>query len=86
MTNAQLISQACHDRGITEPVHTFAYWKQIGFNVRRGEHALMKIYIWKGIQHETKSPEGPTVEDIIFMKKAAFFGRSQVEPISNTQN
>ncbi len=74
-----------------EPIHTFAYWKEAGFMVRKGEHAVIQLRIWKGkpetVVIEGKSPTGENVtitEDHtrMFMKTAFFFSQSQVDKIA----
>lgn len=61
----------------TEDIHTYARWKQKGFQVRKGQKAVAKIKIWK---HTTKvNDETGEEEEKMFMKEAAFFSRSQVE-------
>lgn len=47
MTNAEIIKTAKMLNGITEDAHTFAYWKSIGYKVRKGEHAAFSCTIWK---------------------------------------
>lgn len=64
----------------TEPIHTFANWKQKGFAVQKGQKAVAKITIWKyigKINKETGEDEGK-----MYMKTAAFFSSSQVEKIA----
>jgi len=60
--------------------HTYEHWKSLGFQVRKGEHADLKLTIWK--QGKAKENEdGQTVPGRMFMKTAAFFGRGQVDLI-----
>lgn len=64
-----------------EPIHTFAKWKELGFNVKKGEHAIAQIIIWK---HKTskkhENDEETNVDNgYCFQKKAFFFSLSQVE-------
>lgn len=63
----------------TFPVyHTYEHWKSLGFQVKRGEHAELKLTIWKqGRAHENE--DGTTVPGRMFMKNSAFFGAGQVE-------
>lgn len=72
----------------TEDIHTFAAWKQRGFKVRKGEHAVAKFVIWKHSAPKLESlpmEDGSSVDYVdkgkMFMKQAAFFSASQVEPI-----
>ena len=73
-----------------EPIHTFAYWKECGYSVKKGEKAVAKLTIWK---HTTKQHEIPADADKntaavlaepethMFMKTSSFFALSQVQPI-----
>lgn len=90
MTNAQLIFNAQVLNGITEESHTFAHWKVLGYQVRKGEHAAFKTAIWKYSKRKGAN-EAPANEDgeqaepgRMFLKTAHFFTRSQVDPIPAT--
>ena len=64
----------------TEPIHTFATWKEMGFMVKKGEHAVAKFPVWK---YTGKKTEDEVEVGHCFMKTAAFFSASQVEPIAS---
>lgn len=66
----------------TFPVmHTYEHWKSLGFQVRKGEHADLKLTIWK--QGKAKEAEDGTMKPgRMFMKTAAFFGVSQVDKVA----
>lgn len=84
MTNNQIISMYCAAHGITEELHTFQRWQQLGYSVRKGEHAQHRITIWKGSERTRKNEdtgEEETVSGGVFMKNACFFLASQVEPL-----
>ena len=63
----------------TFPVfHTYEHWKSLGYQVKKGEHADLKLSIWK--QGKAKqADDGSTVPGRMFLKTAAFFGVGQVE-------
>jgi len=69
-----------------EEIHTFAHWKQLGFKVRKGEHAVAKFAVWK---HRSKTveveAEDGTTQTVdkgrMFLKDAFWFASSQVEPM-----
>lgn len=62
--------------------HTYEHWKALGFQVKKGEHADLKLAIWK--QGKAKTAEdGSTVAGRMFLKTAAFFGAEQVERCAN---
>lgn len=87
MTNAQLIYNAQILAGVTEEAHTFAHWKHLGFVVRKGEHAAFSTTIWKyaGGRDANEDADGTSANEgkpgRLFLKKAHFFTRSQVDPI-----
>ncbi len=66
-----------------EAIHTYAIWKQLGYQVKKGEKAKASFTIWKcvaGKKNEEESDEVP--ENKMFMKKAHFFTLDQVEKIA----
>ena len=45
---------------LPESIHTFAMWKSLGFQVKKGQHAVTKFPIWKytkGKKAEAESNE-----------------------------
>lgn len=62
-----------------EPIHTYAAWKQLGYQVQKGQKAIASFTIWKYASHTNAETEEE--ESRMFMKKASFFKRSQVEEI-----
>lgn len=68
-----------------EPLHTFARWKELGYIVRKGEHAKAAFYIWKAgkgkAKEEDANADGENNQEKfkMFMKKAFFFTFDQVE-------
>lgn len=66
-----------------EEIHTFQHWKTLGFKVKKGEHALIRLTIWKHSSKKRESENGEEVEDgRCFMKESCFFSQSQVEAIA----
>ncbi len=70
-----------------EEIHTFAGWKALGYNVRKGEKSGIRFSIWK-YSEKAKKPEemtGNPIEDLpktsMFMKDACWFTAAQVEPL-----
>lgn len=64
-----------------EPIHTFAAWKALGYQVKKGEHATAKFTIWK-YRAGTKEVDGEEIDTSrMFMKLAYFFTAKQVEKI-----
>lgn len=79
MTNAEIIATPMKLHGITEESHTFARWKQMGYKVRKGEHATFKATIWKAKERKAETEDGEKQDLSMFMKTACFFTKSQVE-------
>jgi len=70
-----------------EAIHTFAMWKELGRQVKKGEHAKAAFTIWKAgkgkTQEDGTQADGEKTENIkMFMKKAFFFTIDQTEPIT----
>ena len=74
-----------------EEIHTYARWKALGFQVKKGEHAVASFNIWKcSMKHETldakdKDGNDTTIEQDskrMFHKMSHFFASSQVERIA----
>ena len=84
MCNAETIATTCALKGIVEEVHTYDRWKKMGYQVRRGSKALFSCMIWKYVHAVDVDSEDETAK--MFMRKASFFGFSQVEPIKKNDN
>ena len=72
---------------LMEPVeiHTYAHWKALGYQVKRGEKAVASFTIWKSGKGKSEpNPEAPE-ENLekthMFMKLSSFFTPDQVEAI-----
>ena len=82
MTNEEIIRTAKVLNGITEESHTFAKWKQMGYRVKKGEHAAFKATIWKHRTQKFETEDGEKEAGRMFMKTAHFFTASQVEKVA----
>ena len=91
MTNSEIIlgnmAMLIADGVITEDnvIHTYAHWKSLGFQVKKGEHATAKFPIWKYTKKKDKdmSEEEAQQKGYCFMKNSAWFTDTQVEPIKD---
>ena len=97
-TNQEIIFNEVLMRGITEDVHTYAKWKSLGYQVKKGEKALFQTMLWKKKTKKTKKNDTENVEnventeneegkekknnDYFFLAKSSMFGRSQDELIT----
>lgn len=66
----------------TEPIHTYNAWKELGFQVQKGQKAVAQFTIWKHKSGKVDEETGEQGKDKMFMKKASFFTRNQVEAIA----
>ena len=85
MTNVQIITNAKNQLiadgklNADETIHTYKKWKELGYQVYRGEKAIVALNIWQFFQKnvddedEEKQPEGK-----MRVKKAYFFSTKQV--------
>lgn len=62
-----------------EPIHTYQAWKEMGYQVKKGEHAIAHFAIWK--YREKKDEQTGEKRSSMFLKNASFFKGSQVEKI-----
>lgn len=100
MTNAQIIEEAqellladgvLHENedGEIQAIHTYQIWKKLGFQVKKGETAIVKLPIWKCVnnkkQAEEEADDKGEIEQkgrkFFFKKMSAFFTDEQVEKI-----
>lgn len=88
MTNIQIITKEVIINKImtkeeiekvkTIPVHTYQYWKELGYQVRKGEKAAIKTKLWKQIT--VKTEDGGSAQKLI-LAAAALFTWKQVDKI-----
>ena len=68
---------------LPEPIHTYAAWKKLGFQVKRGEHAVAKFPVWKFVAGKKKEEELEEGQELksgrCYMRVAFFFTADQVE-------
>ena len=106
MTNEQIILQekerlfnegkiTRNKAGEYEQLHTFAIWKKLGYSVKKGEHAITTLYIWKNVlknkkndvKEDNKKEQKEKKQEPEFIKTKAFlFKASQVEKIDTKKS
>lgn len=71
-----------------EPIHTYAAWRGLGYQVQKGQKAIASFMIWKhtGRKEETVTDGEGNEQSYIdrghmFLKTAGFFKASQVKKI-----
>ena len=63
-----------------EPIHTYNGWKELGYQVRKGEHAKAVFPIWKYAGKKDEET-GEEENGHCFMKKSHWFTFDQVEAV-----
>ena len=83
-TNAQIIETYKALNNISCPIHTYAKWQELGYQVKKGQKSKHPITIWKSCKCKAKAKkDGEEVAEVnkLIMKTAYFFTIEQVEPI-----
>lgn len=89
MTNKMIILTELIRLGWTDDeikertIDTYAGWKRKGFQVRKGEKAVMQTMIWKPCKKTIKDEEGNKKKmDKMYLVKASFFAVEQVDKLN----
>lgn len=65
-----------------EPIHTYSAWKELGYQVLKGQKAIASIPIWKhtdaGMKKNKNSGEEVEIGEKMFKKMAYFYRQNQV--------
>ena len=64
-----------------EPIHTYNGWKELGYQVKKGEHAKAQFPIWK-YKGQKNEETGEEVGGTCYQRKAFWFTFDQVEKIA----
>lgn len=75
-------------RDLPEPeeIHTFQRWKELGYSVKKGEHAVAHIGIWKYAKGVKEDENGEEIDNSKMLRTiACFFSASQVQPMGVTE-
>lgn len=81
-TNAMIIEAYKAENNISLPLHTYAKWQTLGYQVKKGEKCQHRITIWKGTTRTRTNADGEEVTTSkVILKTACFFTLLQVEPI-----
>lgn len=70
-------------------LHTYAQWKKLGYQVKKGEKSKHKITVWKRSTKKIENEDGDKEEvdnGRYFLKESAFFTQEQVERMSNERD
>ena len=64
--------------GINLPIHTYAVWQQLGYQVQKGQKAAIKTKLWKPVIKKAKNEDEEDEQKMILVN-AALFTAEQVE-------
>ena len=70
---------------LPEEIHTYNKWKELGYQVRKGEKSQIKFSIWKyrgNKKTEDEESDKKVQSGHCFMKLSAFFTMDQVDKIA----
>lgn len=88
ITNAKIIESYKAENGIPteKPLFTYAVWKSMGYQVKKGEASRHRVSMWKYTQHKQKADMGEQEvsqrqNGKCFMKTVCLFEFEQVERI-----
>ena len=88
MTNEEIIQNTKKQLGMGEfeSLHTFQKWKEMGFKVKKGEHATVCTKLWKLKTKKYTDTNGEEkAENNFFLVKAYLFKLNQVERINSKE-
>lgn len=72
-----------------EEIHTYKWWEEHGYIVRKGQHSIVKLRIWKcrktGKKEADNTDDDKEAEETMFLTTAHFFSASQVERIQTSE-
>ena len=82
-TNRDILIEALGLSGLAEKytedeVNSFQQWKALGYKVKRGEKAVLKVQLWYPSKY---TREDDKEETRFYMKTTALFTKDQVEPL-----
>lgn len=85
-TNTQIIEtyKAAHNIPLSTPLCTYAVWRSMGYQVKKGEASRHRVQMWKYIpgagKADTEAQEAPQSKgNRCFMKTMYLFTQEQVE-------
>lgn len=87
MTNTEIILgyMQLHNMDPEKTIlHTYAQWKKLGYQIKKGEKSKHKISVWKRSIKKVKKDDGEKEEvdtGRYFLKESAFFTQDQVKVI-----
>ena len=78
MSNLEIVETNKMLLGIKGELYTYQEWKQRGYQVQKGQKAILTTKLWKQV---TKKIEGIETKKF-YLVNASLFHESQVQPIA----
>lgn len=66
-----------------EELHTFAKWRELGRVVKKGEHAITAVTLWKQGKPKKNPDTGEEIPGKMYFTKAFLFTVGQTEPLES---
>ena len=74
-----------HEVDVPEDIHTYQGWKQLGSQVKKGEHAVARFAIWtpskRKMDDDTDEAKKVDAKPNMWLSTAYWFKASQVEEV-----
>lgn len=80
-TNAQIIEtyKTAHNIPLSTPLYTYAAWRSMGYQVRKGEKCRHRVCLWKYGEKKIEQEGQEKTVRRCFHKTMSLFEMSQVE-------
>ena len=80
-TNTQIIEtyKAAHNIPISTPLYTYAVWRSMGYQVKKGEKCRHRVCLWKYGEKKIEQDGQERTVGRCFHKTMSLFEMSQVE-------
>ena len=83
-SNIDILNEAIIEAGLSDTynideINSFQQWKSLGFKVKKGEKAKLKIELWYPSKYKKDNNEEETK---FYLKTTALFTKDQVEPLN----
>lgn len=78
MTNLEIIAKEMERAKIEIPCHTYIGWRERGYQVKRGEKAVITTMLWKPVKAK-QIKEDEEKQDKMILVKAFLFSEAQVK-------
>ena len=83
-TNKSIINayKAAHNIPLSAPLYTYAAWRSMGYQVKKGERCCHRVCLWKYGEKKIEQEGQERTVGRCFHKTMSLFTREQVEKIT----